>query len=227
MKINNIYHGNSYKLIKEMKDNSVDVIFTDPPYGINAEKGTHGFGSSKETVKKYNDAWDNETPPKWFFDEMLRVGKKVIIFGGNYFTDKLPQSNHWIVWDKQGGYEFNNPFSACELLWTNDNKNTVVKYIQIQQGFIKDGYDERIHPTQKPIDLCKRIIKDYSNENDLIVDFFSGSGTICMAAKETNRNFIGIERDETHYKNSIERLNGIMPSDKKEKERGIITIFDL
>ena len=226
MELNKIYHGDSYKLIKQLSDKSVDLIFTDPPYGIKADKGTHGFGNSHDTVKKYTDDWDNLTPSQDFFNELLRVGKKVIIFGGNYFTDKLPKSNHWIVWDKQGGIEFNNPFSACELLWTNINKNNVVKYIQIQQGFIKDGYDERIHPTQKPLELCKKIILDYTEENDIVLDTFSGSGTICVASKETGRNYIGIEINEQHYKNSVDRLNGIMESDKKDKENGILNIFD-
>lgn len=224
MELNKIYHGDSYKLIKEMSDKSIGLIFTDPPYGINADKGTNGYGNSKNT--KYIDDWDNETPSKEFFDEILRVGKKVIIFGGNYFTDKLPQNNHWIVWDKQGGIEFNNPFSSCELLWTNIQRNNVKKYVQIQQGFIKDGYDEKIHPTQKPLELCKNIIKDYAEDGDIILDLFSGSGTICVASKELGYNYIGIEKNETHYKNSVDRLNGILPSDKKEKENGIYNIFD-
>lgn len=226
MEINKIYHGDSYKLIKDFDDKSVDLIFTDPPYGIKADKGVGGFGNSPDTAKKYNDDWDNTTPSKEFFNELLRVGKKVIIFGGNYFTDKLPQSNHWIVWDKQGGYEFNNPFSACELLWTNANKNNVVKYIQIQQGFIKDGYDERVHPTQKPLDLCKKIILDYTNKGDIVLDTFSGSGTIPLACKETGRYFIGIEKNKAHYDGSIDRLNNILPSDKKEKQDGILSIYD-
>lgn len=226
MEINKIYYGNSYEIIKKIPDKSIDLIFTDPPYGINADKGVDGFGNSPKKAYKCNDTWDNESPPKWFFDEMIRIAKKIIIFGGNYFTDKLPQNNHWIVWDKQGGIEFENPFSACELLWTNIPKNNVKKYIQIQQGFIKKGYDEKIHPTQKPLDLCKNIIKDYAEDGNIILDLFSGSGTICVAAKELGFNFIGIENNEEHYKNSIDRLNGILPSDKKEKNEGILNIFN-
>lgn len=164
MKLNEIYLGDSYELIKQLPDKSIDLVLTDPPYGINADKGTNGFGSSPTTVKKYIDNWDNQTPSKEMFDEILRVGKKVIIFGGNYFTDKLPQSNHWIVWDKQGDIKFNNPFSACELIWTNIKRNNIKKYIQIQQGFVTEGNDERVHPTQKPIDLIKNIINDYSEK---------------------------------------------------------------
>lgn len=226
MEINKIYLGNSYDLIKQFADKSIDLIITDPPYGINADKGVGGFGSSPDKAKKYADDWDSLTPQKWFFDELLRVGKKVIIFGGNYFTDKLPQNNHWIVWDKQGGIEFDNPFSACELIWTNVNKNNVVKYIQIQQGFIKEGYDERVHPTQKPLKLVKSIISDYSEENDIILDTFLGSGTIAVACKELNRRYIGIEINEKYFNVASDRLNGIFQDEKKDKENGILTIFD-
>ena len=99
-------------------------------------------------------------------------------------------------------------FSSCELIYTNIPKNNVKKYFIRQIGFINDG-DDRFHPTQKPYRLISEIIKDYSEENDLILDAFSGSGTVCCVAKDLKRKFIGFEINEKFYKKSIDRLNGI------------------
>lgn len=214
--INKIILGDCMDYLKNIPDKSIDLVLTDPPYGINADKGVGGNNLGK--VKKYDDNWDSETPKKELFDELLRIGKNVIVFGGNYFTDKLPLGNHWIVWDKIG--EVNQEgvnFSSCELLWTNIKKNNVKKYFVRQIGFINDG-DDRFHPTQKPYRLITEIIKDYSKENDLILDAFSGSGTVCCSAKDNNRNFIGFEINEKFYKKSIDRLNGI-------RSDGQISIF--
>ena len=214
--INKIILGDCMDYLKNIPDKSIDLVLTDPPYGINADKGVGGNNLGK--VKKYDDNWDSETPKKELFAELLRIGKNIIIFGGNYFTDKLPLGNHWIVWDKIG--EVNQEgvnFSSCELLWTNIKKNNVKKYFVRQIGFINDG-DDRFHPTQKPYRLITEIIKDYSKENDLILDAFSGSGTVCCSAKDNNRNFIGFEINEKFYKKSIDRLNGI-------RSDGQISIF--
>lgn len=220
--INKIILGDCMDYLKNIPDKSIDLVLTDPPYGISASNGVGGFGSSPQTARKYKGDWDNKTPDKEVFDELLRVGKKVIIFGGNYFTDKLPVNGHWIVWDKVGEINFQNPFSDCELAYTNIDKKIVKKYIIKQQGFINDG-DDIIHPTQKPYRLITNIINDYSNENDLILDAFSGSGTICCSAKDNNRRFIGFEINEEFYKKSLERLNGI----KSNGQVSIFTNFDL
>ena len=205
--INKIILGDCMDYLKEIPDKSIDLVLTDPPYGIKADKGIGGNNLGK--VRKYDDNWDMKTPDKKIFDELLRIGKKVIIFGGNYFTDKLPVNGHWLVWDKIG--EINQKgvnFSSCELIYTNIPKNNVNKYFIRQIGFINDG-DDRFHPTQKPYRLISEIMKDYSEENDLILDAFSGSGTVCCVAKDLKRKFIGFEINEKFYKKSIDRLNGI------------------
>lgn len=219
--INTIQLADCYKILKCMPDKCIDLTLTDPPYGISMDKGSNGFGNSPKTTRKYKDDWDRQTPSKEIFDEILRVSKNVIIFGGNYFTDKLPKNKHWIVWDKVGEIAFSNPFSDCELAWTNINKKIVKKYLVKQQGFINDR-DERIHPTQKPYRLMHDIILDYTLEGDLILDCFSGGGTVCVAAKELNRNFIGIEINPKYYKLSCDRLNGILANGQTT----IFTDFD-
>lgn len=190
LEINKIYNMDCLELMKTLPDKSVDLIITDPPYGINCDKGIDTtYGSSTHLGKKYNGNWDDKTPDKEVFDEILRVGKKVIIFGGNFFIDKLPFKKSWIVWDKVGVMKFNNPFSDVELAWTNFDRVISKKYTIIQQGFVAEE-SNRVHPTQKPVKLFREIIKDYTEENDLVLDCFMGSGTTAVACKQLNRNFI-------------------------------------
>jgi DNA modification methylase len=205
METNKIYNMDALEGLKQLEDKSIDVIITDPPYGINADVGVGGFGSSPKTAKKYKDNWDNQTPSKEVFDEILRVGKNVFIFGGNFFTDKLPVGTHWIVWDKQGDIKFDNPFSACELIWTNQDKVIVKKITCIQQGFIKDKEcnNQRVHPTQKPIKVIRNILKDF---NGVVLDCFMGSGTTALACKQLGLKYIGFEINKEYCKIAEERL---------------------
>jgi len=203
-----IYNGDCLEVLKTMKDNSVDLIITDPPYGIKASKGTTVFGNAVAEARKYNDNWDNFTPNKIYFSEMLRVGKNVMIFGGNYFTDKLPVNGHWIVWDKKGNIAFDNPFSDCELVYTNINRKNVKKYIQIQQGFITQE-KERFHPTQKPRELFTQILQDYNKEKGLVMDCFAGSFTTAVACEQLGIKNICIEKEKKYCDIGVKRLNNL------------------
>lgn len=203
--INKIHLGDCMEFMKKLPDKCIDLVLTDPPYGIGADKGTNGFGVAK--VRKYKGAWDKKTPAKKYFQEMLRISKKQIIFGGNYFADCLPVSKSWLIWDKVGEYGFCNPFADCELAWTNNTKATK-KYTCIQQGFINENKNEyRIHPTQKPLALWESIMLDFTETNDLILDPFSGSGTTAIAAHRLGRRFICVERDPEYHAASVARLN--------------------
>lgn len=93
--INKVIQGDCLEVMKNIPDKSIDLVLTDPPYGINADKGMGG--NNLAIVKKYDDNWDKKSPDKIYFDEMIRISKNQIIFGGNYFTDKLPQSEKWLV----------------------------------------------------------------------------------------------------------------------------------
>src|SRR3990167_5464453 len=197
MEVNKIYNGDCLEVMKTFPDKSFEWIITDPPYGIGADKGVGGFGESN-TDKHYEDDWDKNTPTQELFDEMLRVSKNLIIFGGQFFTDKLPVNGHWIVWDKKGDIAFKNPFGDCELAWTNLNRKSVKKYSFIQQGFVSDTQDSRYHPTQKPTELLEAIISDYTEPTDKILDPFLGSGTTVIAAKRLGREFMGIEIREDY-----------------------------
>ena len=188
------YIGNCIEGMKKIPDKSIDLIVTDPPYGINiARNGTVGVGV-KAKLKDYGrQTWDSKPPSKTYFTEMLRISKLAIIFGGNYFTDKLPPSKCWLCWDKKIPKNFKK--AQIELCWTN-SKSYSRTYTVLWNGMIRDksGTDkERYHPTQKPVKLIKMILEDFSNENDVVLDPFLGSGTTLRACKELNRIGLGFE----------------------------------
>lgn len=203
LEVNKIIHGDCLEVMKTMPDKCVDLVLTDPPYGIGADKGSNFYGHTGG--RDYNDNWDFATPTTDYFEEILRVAKNVVIFGGQFFTDKLPVNGHWVVWDKKGGIDFDNPFGDCELAWTNLARKSVKKYTVIQQGFISEERD-RYHPTQKPISLFGCIIRDYSEEGQIILDPFGGSCTTAVACKNLNRKYICIEKEEKYYNLCLERL---------------------
>ena len=139
--------------------------------------------------------WDI-APSKEVFDEIFRVSKNQIIWGGNYFN--LPPTRCFNVWRK---LSISEAFSMamCEYAWTSFNDNA--KFFEFAP---QDK--NRFHPTQKPVDLIAKQISLYSNENDLILDCFSGSGTTAVACHRLKRRFICIEKDKEYYEASVKRL---------------------
>ena len=217
--INNIYNENSYDAIKMFPDNSIDVIITDPPYGlgIDYQKENKTSKNPKHNRKQHTKQnWDSTIPPKWFFEEMKRVSKNMIVFGANYMNEYLDQGHKgWIVWDKgQHGLTM----SDCEIIYTNFDVPTRV--IVVNRYYLKQ--DITIHPTQKPLKLLLEIIDKYTKEDDLIVDFFSGSGSTLEACQIRNRKYIGFENNKEYYNKIINRLNGVNPLGQSS----IFTDFD-
>lgn len=192
-------------ILKQLPDKCIDLVLTDPPYGKQYARGKNGWGVCENRPDLKDVAWDNTTPSKELFDEIIRVSKNQIIFGGNYFTDKLSVSNCWIVWDKIGNNVNKSVFTDLELAWTSFN-SVCRKFVSVSMGFIKDDKSERIHPTQKPADLFEKILSNYSKENDLVLDCFSGSGTTAIACHRLKRRFICIEKDPEYWKASCKRL---------------------
>lgn len=207
--INTIINDDCINILKKLPDKSIDLILTDPPYGIGESLGKNKLRGGLAKAKDYgNKDWDKEIPSKEIFTEMFRVSKNQIIFGGNYFVEYLKNSPCWIVWNKNNE---KTDFADCELAWTSF-KTAVKKYDWTWNGMLQQNMknkDIRIHPTQKPRGLFEKIILNYSKENDLILDCFSGSGTTAVACYNTNRRFICIEKDKEYYKKSIERLEEI------------------
>lgn len=205
-----LINGDCLKVMELMEDKSVDLVLTDPPYGLGYDKQAGKVsGSQNGTMKApkgiYRQTnWDIK-PEKEIFDMILNKSLNQIIFGGEHLCSLLPQSRGWIVWDKHTG---DNNFSDCELAWTSESK-PIKKYDWIWNGMLQQDMknkEERFHPTQKPVGLFCKILQDYSKENDLIFDGFSGSFTTSIACIRTNRQSICIEKDEEYYKLGVNRV---------------------
>lgn len=199
-----LLQGDCLELMKDIPDWSVDMVLADPPYGKRADKGTNGFGVAKN--RRYSSDWDSAAPPKEAFQEMLRISKNLVIFGGNYFSQFLPPSNCWIFWDKKGDIAFQNPFADGELIYTTFNR-PVKRIVFKQQGFITDSKDKRYHPTQKPTELLQQIIEMFTERGQTIIDPFMGSGSTGVAAVNTGRSFIGMELDPVYFETACKRIS--------------------
>ena len=204
MELDTIFNQDCLVGLKALPDKSIDLILTDPPYGKKADKGTNGFGAAKN--RRYVGGWDGMIPPPELFQEMFRVAKNLIIFGGNYFGHLLPPSNCWIFWDKKGDVAFQNPFADGELIYTTFKK-PVKRIVFKQQGFITDSKDKRYHPTQKPTELVQQLIEMFSEPGQLICDPFLGSGTTAVAAVKSGRHYIGYEIDPGYFQICCDRLD--------------------
>lgn len=147
-----VYNIDCLEYMRGLPDKHFDLVIADPPYGINAAQMTMGKGKKAWTKKQ----WDSQKPNETFFDELMRVSKNQIIFGGNYFQN-LPSTRSWIIWDK--GINGVLSFADGEMAWTSFD--SVMRIAKIDyRGTI--GTDEkRIHPTQKPVALYAWILDNY------------------------------------------------------------------
>ena len=177
----------------------VDAVITDPPYGINENSAKVASRGKKAAPKDYGEFdWDKSPPSNSLIDAIRAHADYVAIFGGNYFS--LPPTTCWLVWDKLN----TGDFADCELAWTNWPK--AVRRIQWRwNGMIRQGNEERFHPTQKPLGVMKWVI-DLCPKADIILDPFMGSGTTGVAAVQIGSKFVGIERDPRYFDIACQRI---------------------
>ena len=186
------------ELMARYPDKYFDLAIVDPPYGIGASEMTMGSGKNKKYKKGKN--WDNETPNEIYFNELFRVSKNQIIFGGNYFN--LPLTKSWIFWDK--GINGDCDFADGELAWTSFNKVLRIAPIRYK-GFL--GADlERIHPTQKPVAIYKWLLDKYAKQGDKILDTHLGSGSIAIACHDYGFDLTACELDKEYFDQAMKRL---------------------
>lgn len=184
-------------------DFRVDVTVTDPPYGIGENSKKVSSREKLARAKNYGHFdWDRERVSEEVIRAIFSLSQHQVIFGGNYYSDILPASSSWIVWDKCNGA---SDFADCELAWTS-HKKAVRKFSYMWNGMIKQRPEERFHPTQKPLDLMVWVLENYSNHDDLIFDPFMGSGTTGVAAAITGRRFVGIEKNENYFEIASTRI---------------------
>ena len=195
-----LYNDDCMNIMPNYQDNYFELAIVDPPYGI---RRLHSGGMPKSSrFKKWErKKWDNEIPNKKYFDELFRVSKNQIIWGGNYFVDYLRRSQGWVFWFKQTGMTF----ADGELAWTSFDRATRC-YNKSGMG----GGINKIHPTQKPIKLYKWLLENYAKPTDKILDTHLGSGSSAIAYNYFGiKEFTGIEIDKEYFD---------MASKRKKKE---------
>ena len=197
-----LYCGDCLDVLPKIKD-KIDLCLTDPPYGTNFDYYSKGRGGSLAEQPDYGiQSWNKVRPTKPVFDLIRSNSNHQIIFGGNLFSDYLPPSTSWIVWDKDNG---NSNFGDCELAWTS-HKKSIRKFKWRWHGFLKEAPEKRYHPTQKPVGLFMLILDKYSKPDDIICDPYTGSGTTVIACERLNRRWIGIEISEKYCEISAKRI---------------------
>ena len=200
--VGKVIQGDCLDVVRDIPDKSIDLILTDPPYGIerfkDIEKETTGCYAKRGAFKNAS-YWNNNKLNKLQIDEIFRISKNQIIFGGNNFD--LPTSEYFIIWDKK---QMMPNFARCEFAWVSVGLKQPAKIYEY--SIMKLNANGRQHPAEKPIELLEYILRDYSKETDLILDPFAGSGTTGLACERLNRKYILIEISESYCSIARERI---------------------
>jgi site-specific DNA-methyltransferase (adenine-specific) len=180
--------------MKSLPDNVFDLAIVDPPYGLG-----NSVVNSGGRFKKYhnkNGNWDNEIPKQEYFDELFRISKNQIIWGGNYFP--LPNNKCFVIWDKQQPEGVS--FAMAEYAWASFE--SVAKIFRYRT----QGQEDRFHPTQKPVKLYEWLLTNYAKQGDKILDTHLGSGSHAIACNNLGFELVGLELDSDYFKASCERI---------------------
>jgi len=196
-----VYLEDCVTALKRYADNHFDLAIVDPPYGIERFKkpsGTTRFKSSK-LMQEEGLTWDIK-PTDEYWNELFRVSKNQIVFGANNFT--MPPSEYFLIWDKAQTVD---NFATAEYAWVSMGLKKPAKIYRY--SIHKHNHTDKIHPTQKPIDLYRWILQNYAEEGNLILDTHLGSGSSRLAAFEGGFNFVGFEIDQEYYEKQEKRFN--------------------
>ena len=193
-----VHNCDCMAFMKELPDNFFDLAIADPPYGLD-RKSTQGAGKLKNrTLNRHDMQWDVK-PSKDFFDELRRVSKHQIIWGGNYFD--LGPTRCFICWDKQQVWP---NFSQCEMAWTSFDKPAKLVSISNRGGNI-DSVDW--HPTVKPVELYAYCLQTFATPGDSIFDPMMGSQSSRIAAYKMGFDYQGCEINEEFFHKGCIRFN--------------------
>jgi len=198
---NKIILADCMDIMKDIPDKYFELAIVDPPYGINMSMGHKGSEKRGDKNKYKNFSGNDESiPDKKYFDELFRISKNQIIWGGNYMFEFLYPTSCFIIWNKKQPEKFS--MSMCEFAWTSFNSPA-----KIFEKRVVGADNNRIHPTQKPVALYRWLLQNYARPGDKIIDTHSGSGSLACACHLEKFDFLAIEKDEDYYKSSVERLD--------------------
>lgn len=180
------------------------LVIADPPYGVNERTNRRSSGRGKI-------AFGNDFPPvigddKPFDPSPWLSCDRLVLWGGNHYANRLPNSSSWLSWDKRDG-QGSNDNADCELAWTNLG-GPARQFHHTWNGALRasERWEARSHPTQKPIALMRWIIEEFAKDDDLIIDPYMGSGATIIAAMELGMPAIGFEIEERYCKASKSRI---------------------
>ena len=204
-----ITQEDNMELMKRYPDDYFDLAIVDPPYGIGMSKGTMSSNKVKNITSKrdyISKDWDSSIPNAEYFNELKRVSKNQIIWGGNYMIEHLYNTSCFVVWDKKSNDGSN--FADAEIAWTSFKKPIrVFKYNWIGFGYLNNPQKEKkIHPTQKPVQLYSWLLKTYAKQGDKILDTHLGSGSIAIACHDYGFELTACELDKEYYDKAIQRI---------------------
>ena len=209
----NITNEDNMALMARYEDNHFDLAIVDPPYGIGAGGTNFKNGTSKsKTIDFRENDWDKNIPPAEYWEQLFRVSKNQIVWGGNYMTEYLPPKSCWLFWDKGTG---DNSYADGELAWTSFD-GAMRKITKSWVGANAKDEGDRIHPTQKPIYLYRWILDKYAKEGYKILDTHLGSGSIAIACHNRGYDLTACELDKEYYDAAIKRI---------EQHKQQLTIF--
>jgi len=197
-----LYNEDCMITMARYPDKHFDLAIVDPPYGIGAGSVNFKNGTSKNYIGYKTKDWDTAIPDQNYFNELMRVSKNQIIWGGNYFGNLWP-CRGYLIWDKGTG---DNSYADCELAWSSIDGVSKI-YSKSWVGANAKDTDGRYHPTQKPVALYKWLLKNYAKEGDKILDTHLGSGSIAIACHDYKFDLVGCELDKDYYDAAVKRFN--------------------
>jgi site-specific DNA-methyltransferase (adenine-specific) len=197
------------ELMSQYPDKYFDLAIVDPPYGIDLTRQQKEMNDSGKVInggrwKKYkSNQWDLCVPNQSYFDELFRVSKNQIIWGGNFMIEYLSSTKCFIIWNK---IQRGQPASDGELAWTSFSKPLrIFDYSRID-AYVNDN-DSKIHPAQKPVKLYKWLLENYAKEGDKILDTHLGSGSIAIACHDYKFDLVASEIDKEYFYNCMKRVS--------------------
>ena len=194
------------ELMNRYEDNYFDLAIVDPPYGIKEVSYRKNPSNCATKKQEYNNAlWKQNKPTNEYWNELFRVSKNQIVWGGNYFTDYLPQSRCWVVWDKETQH---SNFADLEMAWTSFDLSAKIYKLRWNGMLQHDMKNKeiRIHPTQKPVKLYEWILRGWAKEGDKILDTHLGSGSIAIACHNMKYDLTACELDKEYYEAAMHRI---------------------
>jgi len=196
-------------LMARYPDKYFDLAIVDPPYalGIDGQKKITCKNPKHNRKKHEHKGWDKSIPEKSYFDELKRVSKNQIIWGGNYFTEFLKPTKAWVFWYKG---QNDLTMSDGEMAWTSFD--SVTRQVEINRASLIA--QNTFHPTEKPYKLYKWLLDRYAKQGDKILDTHLGSGSIAIACHDYGFDLTACELDLEYYTKAIERISNYTAQQK-------------